>query len=378
MNDFSSETLAVHGGGGDHPSHGLVPPLYPATTYERAGDGSYPGRYVYSRMDSPAYAQPESLLRSLEGGVDALLFSSGMAAGSALLQALRTGDRILAPRSMYWGLRGWLKRFTEDFGIDLAFYVNDDLNDLETRLAEKPAKLLLIETPANPMWEITDIARASELAHRHGTLVAVDSTAASPVLSQPLRSGADIVLHSATKYLNGHSDVIAGALVAREKTPYWERVRAARTNGGAILGAFEAWLLLRGMRTLFLRVRTASASALSIAEALARHPEVSQVLYPGLENHSGHDVAKKQMHGGFGGMLSVRFKKGGEKARSVAAKLRVFQRATSLGSVESLVEHRASIEGPDTLCPDDLLRLSIGIEPVGDLLNDLAQAIESS
>jgi cystathionine gamma-synthase len=377
MNDFSTETLVIHGCD-DHPSQGLVPPLYPATTYERAGDGSYPGHYVYSRMDSPAYVQPEHLLLKLEGGSDALLFSSGMAAGSALLQALRTGDRIVAPRSMYWGLRGWIKRFTEDFGIDLAFYANTDMDDLEARLGEKPPRLLLIETPANPTWEMTDIALASEIAHRHGALVAVDSTAASPVLSQPLQLGADIVLHSATKYLNGHSDLIAGALVTREKIPYWERVRAARTNGGAILGAFEAWLLLRGMRTLFLRVRTASANALTIAETLTGHSEVSQVLYPGLPSHPGHGIAKRQMRGGFGGMLSVRFGKGGEKARSVAAKLRVFKRATSLGSVESLVEHRASIEGSDTLCPDDLLRFSIGIEPVSDLLNDLEQAIESS
>jgi cystathionine gamma-synthase len=377
MNDFSTETLVVHCGGDDHPAKGLVPPLYPATTYERAGDGSYPGNYVYSRMDSPAYAKPEDLLRSLEGGSDALLFSSGMAAGSALLQALRTGERIVAPRSMYWGFRGWIQRFAEDFGIDLAFYANDDIDDLKSRLAEKPARLLLIETPANPTWEITDIALASEIAHRHGTLVAVDSTVASPVLSQPLRLGADIVLHSATKYLNGHSDVIAGTLVTRENTSYWERVRAARTSGGAILGAFEAWLLMRGMRTLFLRVRTASANALTIAQTLAGHPAVSHVLYPGLPSHPGYDAAKRQMHGGFGGMLSVRFKGGGDMARSVAAKLRVFRRATSLGSVESLVEHRASIEGEGSLCPDDWLRFSIGIEPVSDLLNDLRQAIES-
>jgi len=375
MEKFSAETLTVHAGDDDDPSRGLAPPIYPATTYERAGDGSYPGNYVYSRMDSPAYGKTEALLCALEDGGDALLFSSGMAAGSALLQALRSGERVLAPRSMYWGFRNWLRQFTEDFGIDLVFYANGDLNELEARLAERATRLLLVETPANPTWEITDIARVAEIAHRHGAVVAVDSTVATPVLSQPLRLGADIVMHSATKYLNGHSDVVAGVLVAREDTPLWERVRAARANGGAILGPFEAWLLRRGLRTLFVRVRTSCASAATIAAALAAHPEVSRVLYPGLPDHPGHDVAKKQMSGGFGAMLSVRFKKGGEKARAVAAGLRLFRRATSLGAVESLVEHRASVEGPGTLCPDDLLRFSIGIEPVAELLDDLRQAI---
>jgi cystathionine gamma-synthase len=377
MNKASVETLVIHSGGIDRPSNALVPPIHPATTFERAADGSYPGNYAYSRMDSPAFEKPEQLLRSLESGSDALLFSSGMAAGSALLQALHAGERVVAPRSMYWGFRNWIKRFTADFGIELAFYANDDMDALEALFREKPANLLLIETPANPTWEITDIAAASSVAHQHGALVAVDSTVASPVLSQPLSLGADIVLHSATKYLNGHSDVIAGVLVTRENTPYWEHIRAARANGGAVLGAFESWLLLRGMRTLFMRVRAASENALAIARTLVNHPEVSHVLYPGLPSHPRHDVAKKQMSGSFGGMLSVRFRKGGEKARTVAAKLQVFRRATSLGAVESLVEHRASIEGEGTLCPDDLLRFSVGIEPLDDLLNDLQQAIGS-
>jgi len=377
MNEVSAETLAVHSGGIDRPSNALVPPIHPATTFERAGDGSYPGNYVYSRMDSPAFERPEQLVCTLESGSDALLFSSGMAAGSALLQALHTGDRVIAPRSMYWGFRNWIKQFTADFGIELALYANDDMDALEALFREKPANLLLIETPANPSWEITDIAAASSIAHRHGAFVAVDSTVASPVLSQPLSLGADVVLHSATKYLNGHSDVIAGVLVTRENTSYWERIRAVRTNGGAVLGAFESWLLLRGMRTLFVRVRTSSGNALAIARALADRPEVSHVLYPGLPDHPRHEVAKKQMRGGFGGMLSVRFREGGEKARAVAAKLRIFRRATSLGAVESLVEHRASIEGEGTLCPDDLLRFSVGIEPLDDLLDDLHRAIDA-
>ncbi|MDR3299219.1 MAG: PLP-dependent aspartate aminotransferase family protein [Candidatus Accumulibacter sp.] len=375
--EISTETQAVHSGHTDVPSRDVVPPIYPATTFERAGDGSYPGHHMYARISSPAYEQAESLLRTLENGYEALLFSSGMAAGSALLQALQTGDRILAPQFMYWGFRGWIKRFAEDWGLGLGFYENPRLDDLEKQLCERPTKLLLIETPANPTWELTDIRAASELAHRHGALVAVDSTAASPVLSQPLSLGADVVLHSATKYLNGHSDVIAGVLVTRADNAFWQRVRSARTNGGAIPGAFEAWLLMRGMRTLFVRVRTASANALTIAQALQKHPEVSRVLYPGLPDHAGHAIAQKQMKGGFGGMLSVRFAGGQAKAQAVAARLRVFKQATSLGSVESLVEHRASVEGAGTFCPDDLLRFSIGIEPVDDLLADLYQAIES-
>ncbi|MEI7612722.1 MAG: PLP-dependent aspartate aminotransferase family protein [Betaproteobacteria bacterium] len=374
----SLETLTVHGLGTiAEPYRDLVPPIHLSTTFERAADGSYPGGRVYSRDASPAYDQAEEVLRQLEGGEQALLFSSGMAAASAVLQALEPGVRILVPHSMYWALRKWFIEFTDNWDIDLAFYANADLEDLEHQLALKPTRLLWIETPANPTWEITDLCAASALAQHHGAIVVVDSTVSTPVLTRPLEFGADIVLHSATKYLNGHSDVVAGALVTREDNVFWQRIRTVRALGGAVLGPFEAWLLLRGMRTLHLRVRAASASALRIAEVLTLHDEVSEVLYPGLTLHPGHRVAAVQMQGGFGGMLSIRLKQGEDKARDVAARLRVFKRATSLGAVESLVEHRASVEGPGTLCPSDLLRLSIGIEPVEDLLADLRQTIES-
>lgn len=377
---FSSlETLTVHGLGKiADPYRDLVPPIHLATTFERAGDGSYPGGRVYSRDASPAYDQAEEVLRQLEGGAQALLFGSGMAAASAVLHALEPGVRIVAPRSMYWALRKWLIDFSANWQIELAFFDNtdaDDLGDLERQLAAAPTRLLWLETPSNPTWDVTDIAAAAALAHRHGAIVVVDSTVATPVLTRPIELGADIVLHSATKYLNGHSDVVAGALVTREDNAFWQRIRTARALGGAVLGPFEAWLLLRGMRTLHLRVRAASASALRIAQVLAEHPAVSQVLYPGLPQHPRHAVAAEQMHGGFGGMLSIRLAAGEAKARDVAARLSVFKRATSLGAVESLVEHRASVEGPGTLCPTDLLRLSVGIEPVGDLLADLAHAL---
>lgn len=373
----SLETLTVHGLGAiAEPYRDLVPPIHLATTFERAGDGSYPGGRVYSRDASPAYDQAEEVLRQLEGGAQALLFGSGMAAASAVLQALEPGVRVVAPRSMYWALRKWLIDFAANWRIDLAFYDNADAADLERQITAAPTRLLWIETPANPTWEVTDIRAAADLAHRHGATVVVDSTVSTPVLTRPLELGADIVMHSATKYLNGHSDVVAGALVAREDNAFWQRIRSVRALGGAVLGPFEAWLLLRGMRTLHLRVRAASASALRIAEVLTLHREVSAVLYPGLTLHPGHRIAAAQMHGGFGGMLSIRLAAGEGRAREVAARLRVFKRATSLGAVESLVEHRASVEGPGSQCPPDLLRLSIGIEPVEDLLADLQQALE--
>ena len=357
------------------PFRDLVPPLHLSTTFERAGDGTYPGGRIYSRDASPAYDQAEELLATLEGGDSALLFASGMAAATAVFQALEPGQRVLAPRNMYWALRKWLVGFSEQWKLDLAFYENADLAALEAALAIGDPKLLWIESPANPTWELTDIEAAATLAHRRGAVVAVDATILTPVHARPLQFGADIVMHAATKYLNGHSDVVAGALVARKDAPLWPRIRIHRALGGAVLGPFEAWLLLRGMRTLFPRVRTASASALRLAQHLEKHPTIARVLYPGLPSHPQYVLAQRQFEGGFGAMLSVRLRGGEEAARKVAATLRVFKRATSLGSVESLVEHRASVEGPGTFCPADLLRLSIGIEHADDLIGDFEQAL---
>lgn len=373
---LSPDTLAAQALGWIAPQHrDLAPVIHPASTFERAADGSYPGGRLYARDQSPAYDQAEALLAVLEGGHQALVFPSGMAAATALLQALEPGARVLAPRAMYWGLRNWLHELAARGQIALTFYDNTDTATLAAELAARPPRLLWIETPANPTWEVTDIAAACAAARAAGTLVAVDSTVPTPILSRPLALGADFVMHSATKYLNGHSDVVAGALVCRESSAVWERVRLNRAQGGAILGPFEAWLLLRGMRTLPLRVRQACASAQRIAETLHGDSRVAQVLYPGLPDHPGHAIAAAQMHGGFGGMLSIRVAGGEAAAVTVAARLQVFKRATSLGSVESLVEHRASVEGPGTLCPPDLLRLSVGIEAVDDLIADLDQAL---
>lgn len=376
MSRIAPETLAAHGGSGvAEPYRDIVPPIHPATTFERAADGSYPGGRVYSRDQSPAYDGTEKLLAELEGGAQALLFASGMAAATAVLQTLKPGDRILAPRSTYWAWRNWLRDFTTQWGIELALYANSDLADLERQLNAAPTQLLWIETPANPTWEITDIAAAAALAKAAGAKVVVDSTVATPIFTRPIELGADIVLHSATKYLNGHSDVVAGALVTRTTDDFWLRIRKARNLGGAVLGPFEAWLLQRGLRTLFLRVRTAAANAEKVAHFLAGHPAVSEVLYPGLPGNPGYAVAARQMQGGFGAMLSLRIAGGEARSRAVAGKLKLFRQATSLGAVESLVEHRASVEGAGTLVPDDLLRLSIGIESAEDLIADWQQAL---
>ena len=370
------ETLAAQGLGRiAEPYRDVVPPIHTTTTYERGADGTYPGGRIYSRADNPTYDQAEALIASLEGAASAMLFASGQAAAAAVFQSLAPGDCAIAPRNMYWALRKWLLAFTAPWGLKIEFYDNDSIDDLAAKARSLRPKLVWIETPANPTWEITDIAAASAIARSVGAFVAVDSTSATPLLTRPIELGADIVMHSATKYLNGHSDVIAGALAAARDDERWQAMRYIRGSGGAVLGPFEAWLLLRGMRTLHLRVAAACENAQAIAQRFEKHPKLSHVLYPGLRRHPGHDVAAKQMHGGFGAMMSLRLRDGEEAAKAFTAKLRVFKRATSLGSVESLAEHRASVEGPGTLCPADLVRLSVGVEHVDDLIADIDQAL---
>jgi cystathionine gamma-synthase len=306
-----------------------------------------------------------------------MLFSSGQAASAAVFQALAPGDGVLAPRNMYWALRKWLLDFAVHWGLRVELYENASLDDLAAKAKSHRPRVIWIETPANPTWDITEIAAAADIARKTGAIVAVDSTAATPFLTRPIELGASIVMHSATKYLNGHSDVIAGALAAAQDDALWQRIRYVRGAGGGVPGPMEAWLLLRGMRTLHLRVSRACANAQAIAERFEGHARLSHVLYPGLASHPGHAIATRQMHGGFGGMMSVRVRGGAEAAKRFTGRLRVFKQATSLGSVESLAEHRASVEGPGTLCPDDLVRLSIGIEHVDDLVADLEQALSS-
>ena len=370
------ETLAAQGMGKvAEPYRDIVPPIYVSTTYERGADGAFPGGRTYSRADNPSYDQAEALIASLEGAAAAILFASGQAAAAAVFLALTPGDRVLAPRNMYWGFRKWVLDFAAPWGLGIEFYDNASIDDLAAKVRAQRPRLLWIETPANPTWEITDIAAASAIAREVGAIVAVDSTAATPLLTHPIELGAHIVMHSATKYLNGHSDVVAGVLATAADDALWQRIRYQRGGGGAVLGPLEAWLLLRGMRTLHLRVGAACANAQAIAERFNGHPKLSHVLYPGLATHPGHAVAARQMHGGFGGMMSLRLKAGEGAAKAFTARLRVFKRATSLGSVESLAEHRASVEGPGTQCPADLVRLSIGVEHVEDLIGDMEQAL---
>ncbi|MCC6611006.1 MAG: PLP-dependent transferase [Burkholderiales bacterium] len=375
----SPETAAAQAlGRVDPETRALIPPIHPSTTYERDADGGYRSGRGYTRPHNPTYDEPEALLKTLEGGRDCMLFASGMAACTAVFQSLLPGDHVVAPRVMYWSLRKWLLDFALPWGLEVDFIDASDPDALAAAVRPGETRLVWVETPANPTWSITDIAAAAEIAHGVHARLVVDNTIATPVLTRPIELGADLVVHSASKYLNGHSDVLAGAIVCAREDSFWHRIRAWRRDAGAMLGPFEAWLLLRGMRTLFVRVARSCESALAIARHFESHPRIAQVLYPGLASHRGHALAASQMRGGFGGMLSLRHREGEAAAIATAAAVRVFKRATSLGGVESLLEHRASVEGPATPVPADLLRLSIGLESAADLIADLEEALERS
>lgn len=370
------ETIAAQGGGDIDPQTGaVVPPIHMATTFVRDADNQYRRGYCYGRSDNATVRQVEKVLTQLEEGTTSLLFASGMAAATTTFLALERPAHVVAPTAMYWGLRKWLMEEAPSLGVNVTFFDAADPRSLGNAIQVGKTTLVWIETPSNPTCAVTDIAAAADCAHAAGALLAVDSTVPTPVLTRPLGLGADIVLHSATKYLNGHSDVVAGAMVFAREDALCERAARLRSVLGAILGPFEAALLLRGMRTLHLRVRHQSASALRIAEHFSGHPLISQVLYPGLGSHAGHHIARQQMCGGFGGLLSLRLKGGEAAAVATAGGMRIWKRATSLGGVESLVEHRSSIEGTDSDCPADLLRLSVGLEDVGDLIADIEQAL---
>ena len=373
----SAASLAAQAMGWIDPvTRAVVPPIHMASTYLRDEDNGYSSGRIYARADNPTFDQAEATLTALEGGAKSLIFSSGMSAATACFLALAPGDHVVVPKVMYWSLRNWLATFATNWGLKVEFVDADKTDAIAAAVKKGVTKLVWLETPANPTWALSDIAAAAEIAHKAGALLAVDSTVATPVLTRPIEFGADIVMHSATKYLNGHSDIIAGALVGARDDDHWKKLRAIRAQLGTILGQTEAWLLMRGMRTLYPRVAWACRSAQSLAEKFAAHPMIEEVLYPGLPSFAGHAVAKKQMTNGFGGMLSVRIKGGERAAVATAARVELWKRATSLGGVESLIEHRASIEGPGTPCPPDLLRLSVGVEESADLFEDLDQALK--
>lgn len=358
----------------DEATGAVVPPIHLATTYARDAEYQLRGP-LYARDDNPTPVHAERLIAALEGGAAALVFSSGMAAATAAIRAVcRPGDHVVAPRVTYFALRGWLERFCARWGVGLDLVDTTDLDALAAALRPGTTRLVWVDTPANPTWDVTDLAAAAEVTHRAGALLAVDSTAATPVHTRPLQHGADLVMHSATKFLAGHSDVLAGALVTARLDAAWTEIAQLRHDEGPCLGPLEAYLLLRGMRTLFARVERSSRTALWLAERLAELPDVI-VRYPGLASHPQHHVAARQMERGYGSMLSIQVGGGAAGALAVVKRLRLWVPATSLGSVESLVEHRASVEGPATPTPPDLLRLSVGLEHEADLFEDLRQAL---
>lgn len=364
----------------DEASRAVVPPIHVATTFLRDPDNQYRSGNVYGRPDNETIREAERMIGLLEGAAAAMVFGSGMSAAIAVFMALKPGDHIVAPKVMYWALRGWLLNDAAEWGLETSFVDATSPADLAAAIIPGRTKLVWIETPANPLWGITDIAEAARIAHAAGARLAVDSTGATPILTRPLEHGADIVMHAATKYLNGHSDVVAGALAVSAADAFWARIKRVRAIQGLILGPLEGYLLIRGMRTLHLRVEAACRNAMELATRLSNHPAVLEVLYPGLETHPGHAIAKRQMQGGFGGMLSIRLRPRGDQsgeamAIRAAGRVSLWKRATSLGGVESLIEHRGSIEGPGSPCPLDLLRLSTGIEDVEDLYRDLDQAM---
>jgi len=375
---WKPQTLAAQMAGALEPvTGGVVPPVHVATTFIRDPDNQYRSGFAYGRPDNATVRQVEAVIAALEGGDEAMLFASGMAAATAVVLAFDPPAHIVAPRETYWAFRNWIAGAAPRYGyrVDLV-----DMTDLAAVASAVTAdtRLVWIETPSNPLWTITDIAAVAGIAHAAGARLAIDSTAATPVFTRPLALGADIVMHSATKYLNGHSDVFAGALVAARGDDLWRRIANLRTQHGAILGPFEAWLLMRGLRTLYVRTNAQADGAALLATLLSRHSGVAEVLYPGLAGHPGHDIAARQMTGGFGGMLSIRVAGGEAAAIATAARVTLWKRATSLGSVESLIEHRASVEGPGSPCPPDLLRLSVGLEDAQDLYADLDQALRAA
>lgn len=371
-------SLLAHGGGGVDPATGaVVPPIQPATTFAR--DAEYrliSDTHLYARDDNDLVRQIESLIAELEGAADSRLFASGMAAIAATVRTVKPGGTILVQSGIYWGTTSWLRKHCDHAGIALIEADAADTARFCETLLESGPSLVLIETPSNPWLTVADIAPIAEAAKTVGATVAVDATAATPLLMRPLALGADLVIHSATKALNGHSDVLAGLVSCRDAdSAAWSFIRTERHDAGAILSSFDAYLLLRGLRTLALRMERMCANAQTIAETLAAHPAVEAVLYPGLADHPSHDRAKAQMHGGYGYLMSVMVKGGGANALAVAGRLELIKRATSLGGVESLVEHRHTIEGDATGVPENMLRLSVGIENADDLIADLTAAL---
>jgi cystathionine gamma-synthase len=368
------ETLAVHAGQAIDPATGAVSaPIHLSTTFERDAEGTYSRGFMYTRNNNPNREALERGISLLEGGKTAAAFGSGTAAAMALFQALAPGDHVLAHVDAYYGTSRLLREIFLRWGLKADFIDMSNLQEVEKALRPQ-TKLAWAETPSNPLLKIVDLAAVAKIVHDAGALCVCDNTWA-PVLQRPFELGADLILHSTTKYFGGHCDVAGGIVIAKKDSEFFQRVRAIQYSGGAVPSPFDCWLILRGMRTLPWRMRAHSENGMKVAEFLAQHRRVEGVHYPGLHSHAGHEIARRQMSM-FGGMLSFQVNDQREAAMSVAAKTKIFTRATSLGGMESLIEHRASIEGPGTTSPEGLLRLSIGLENADDLIEDLDQALE--
>jgi len=368
------ETLAVHAAAEmDAATGGVTPPIHLSTTFHHRPDGEPVGGYTYTRLGNPTQSQLETALAAVEGGEAALVFGAGVAAGAAVLQSLEPGSHVLFHKDIYYTFKTMAQEFMPRWGLRATFA---DLGDEKAaRAARRPAtRLVWAESPTNPMMEILDLAAIARLAHDAGATFLVDGTFASPALQRPIALGADVVLHSMTKYLGGHSDVQCGTLVFAKRGELHDRAAHVRHVLGPVASPFASWLILRGLRTLPCRMERHSANALALAQAIETHPRVASVLYAGLPSHPRHDVAARQMSA-FGGMMSVRVKGGRAAAVAVASRVKLFLNATSLGAVESLIEHRIALEGPDSTTPDDLLRLSVGLEHPADLIEDITQAL---
>ena len=367
------ETIAIHAGNHkDESSGAVIQPITLSTTFERAADGTYPGGYIYSRSANPNRSMLENVLAKLEGGADAAAFSSGNAAGMAVFQSLPPGTHVIAPDDMYHGLRNQLKKLFA--GILTFDFVDINDPDILQQYIKPETGLIWVETPSNPLLKLTDIKKVVGIAQTKGIKVACDNTFATPICQQPLALGADLIMHSCTKYFGGHSDLMGGALIPKEKNDWWLKIRHVQEMGGAIPSPMDCYYLTRSIKTLPYRMRGHVHNATLLAEYLEKHHKVERVMYPGLPSHLQHDIAKDQMSS-FGGMLSFCVKGGMDNAKRVINKLQLFTQATSLGGVESLIEHRASVEGPDTKTPQNLLRVSVGLEHIDDLIADMEQAL---
>jgi cystathionine gamma-synthase len=371
MKKRNIETIAIQAGRDLDPRTGAVmPPIHLSSTFIRDNEGEY----IYSRSDNPNRRALEACLSELDGGVGAIAFASGMAAVAAVFQSLAKGDHVILPDDTYFGVRELVTTMLARWGLEHSMVDMTDLAAVKAAMRSN-TRIVWVETPSNPMLKITDIRAVAAIAHEGGALIGIDGTWATPMLQPALALGADLVVHSTTKYLGGHSDLTGGVIVVKEENAFFEEMRMAQGIGGGVPSGFDCWLLLRGIRTLPYRVRGHCANAKLVAQFLADHPKVHTVHYQGLESHPGHEVARRQMSD-FGGMLSVQVHGGAQAADSLAARTKIFARATSLGGVESLIEHRAPVEGEGSRTPMDLLRISVGLEHPDDLIEDLAQALQ--